>query len=288
MSVWRRWPTSPFNARAEPMPKSARERIDVLLVDRGLASTRSKAQALVLAGDVSCRGNRIDKPGQLVDREAELSVRPGRRWVGRGARKIAPALEGFGLDPSGLRLLDVGASTGGFTQLLLERGAAAVIALDVGRNQLDWRLRSDARVHVLEGVNARHIVPDDLPFVPAWAVIDVSFISLEKVLQPVAACVALGGSIVALVKPQFEVEKGRVGRKGLVRDRALHRQVLERIVRLAHRSGWSVEGVCAAGLPGAAGNQEYFVHLVVESGSVAASNWQAWIDDAIDDGRIVS
>jgi 23S rRNA (cytidine1920-2'-O)/16S rRNA (cytidine1409-2'-O)-methyltransferase len=268
------------------MPR--RERIDVLLVDRGLAPTRSKAQALVLAGDVSCRGGRIDKPGQLVDREAELSVRPGRRWVGRGARKIGPALAAFGLDPSGLRVLDVGASTGGFTQLLLERGAAEVIALDVGRNQIDWRLRRDPRVRVLEGINARHLVPNQLPFVPDWAVIDVSFISLEKVLQPVASCVAAGGSIVALVKPQFEVGKEQVGRKGLVRDRGLHRGVLERIVRFAHRSGWSVEGVCAAGLPGAKGNQEYFVHAVVGTGSVVDSNWQTWIEDAIDTDGTVS
>ncbi len=260
----------------------------MLLVDRGLVPTRTKAQALVLAGHVSCGGNRIDKPGQLVDREAELSVRPGRRWVGRGAQKIAPALDAFGLDPADLRVLDVGASTGGFTQLLLERGAAEVIALDVGRNQIDWKLRSDERVHVLEGLNARHLVPADLPFVPDWAVIDVSFISLEKVLQPVASCVAPGGSIVALVKPQFEVGKEQVGRKGLVRDRGLHRQVLERIVRFVHVSGGSVKGVCAAGLPGAAGNQEYFVHSVVATGSVPGSDWRTWIDAATDAHGAVS
>lgn len=270
------------------MGKPARERIDVLLVDRGLAPTRSKAQALVLAGDVSCHGNRIDKPGHLVDPEAELKVRPGRRWVGRGAHKIGPALVAFGLDPDGLRVLDVGASTGGFTQLLLERGAVEVIALDVGRNQIDWRLRSDPRVRVLDGVNARYLVSDHLPFVPDWAVIDVSFISLEKVLLPVASCVVEGGTIVALVKPQFEVGKGQVGRKGLVRDRRLHRKVLERIVRFAQQSGWSVKGVCAAGLPGAQGNQEYFVHVVVGAGTVVGSNWQTWIDDAIDAGETVS
>jgi 23S rRNA (cytidine1920-2'-O)/16S rRNA (cytidine1409-2'-O)-methyltransferase len=278
----------PFNARADAVGRHARERIDVLLVDRGLAPNRSKAQASVLAGDVTCAGNRIDKPGQLVDRAAELSVRPGRRWVGRGAQKIAPALDAFGLDPNALRILDVGASTGGFTQLLLERGATEVIALDVGRNQIDWLLRSDTRVHVLEGLNARHLVAADLPFVPDWAVIDVSFISLEKVLQPVASCVALGGSIVALVKPQFEVGKEQVGRKGLVRDRGMHRQVLERIVRFAHVSGWSVRGVCAAGLPGAAGNQEYFVHTVVAAGSAPVAVWQAWIDAAIEAGEVVS
>jgi len=266
----------------------ARIRIDVLLVKRGHAPTRSKAQALVLAGNVSCGGNRIDKSGQLVDCEAELSVRPGRRWVGRGAQKLAPALDAFELDPSGLRVLDVGASTGGFTQLLLERGAVEVIALDVGRNQLDWRLRSDDRVRVMEGVNARSLVPTDLPFVADWAVMDVSFISLEKILQPVASCVVAGGTIVALVKPQFEVGKEQVGRKGLVRDRGLHRQVLERIARFAHHCGASVRGVCPAGLTGATGNQEYFIHTVLGKRCAPASDWQGWIDAAIDSGEAVS
>jgi len=268
--------------------KPARERIDVLLVDRGLAPTRSKARALILAGDVSSRGNRIDKPGQLVDREAEVNVKAGRRWVGRGADKLAPALLEFALDPGELRLLDVGASTGGFTQLLLAHGAAEVVALDVGHNQLDWRLRSDPRVHVLERVNARDLRPEDLPFVPDWAVIDVSFISLEKVLHPVAACVAAGGSIVALVKPQFEVGKGQVGRKGLVLGAELHRRVLTRIAAFAQRAGWPVAGVCPAGLPGATGNQEYFIHLVVGGAVDPAADWSQRIAAAIQAGGAVS
>jgi len=262
------------------MPKAPRERIDVLLVDRGLVPSRAKAQALILAGAVSCAGSRVDKPGHLVATDAELAVRPGRRWVGRGAEKIGPALQAFGLDPSGLRILDVGASTGGFTQLLLERRASRIIALDVGRNQLDWCLRSDERVHVLEGFNARNLLPDQLPFAPDWAVVDVSFISLEKVLQPVASCVIAGGSIVALVKPQFEVGKDQVGRRGVVRDRTLHRAVLGRIASFIQRQGWAIAGVCPAGLRGAEGNQEYFLHMLTAQQDELV-NCEELIDHAI-------
>ena len=267
------------------MPKPARQRIDVLLVDRGLAASRAKAQALVLAGAVSSAGERIEKPGQLVATDADVAVRPGRRWVGRGARKIGPALAAFDLDPSGLRILDVGASTGGFTQLLLERGACEVVALDVGRNQIDWSLRSDPRVRVLDGVNARYLLSGQLPFAPDWAVVDVSFISLEKVLQPVAACVTSGGTIVALVKPQFEVGRNQVGRKGVVRDRSLHREVLRRIVNFAGLQGWTVAGVCPAGLRGAEGNQEYFVHIVTGPPAGDSANHEALIEAAIDAGE---
>jgi 23S rRNA (cytidine1920-2'-O)/16S rRNA (cytidine1409-2'-O)-methyltransferase len=245
------------------VPARDRERIDVLLVERGLAETRAKAQAMVLAGEVSSAGTRIDKPGRQLPRDAEIEVKPRRRWVGRGAEKIGPALDAFGLNPSGLRVLDVGASTGGFTQLVLERGAAEVLALDVGRGQLDWRLRSDPRVRVLEGINARHLTPDLLPDVPDWAVVDVSFISLELVLPPVAACLGREGTIVALVKPQFEVGKGQVGKGGIVRDRALHDAVLERLTDFVQTRGWRCLGVCPAGLPGAGGNQEYFIHVAV-------------------------
>lgn len=258
-----------------------RERIDVLLVDRGLAPTRAKAQALILAGAVSCEGARVDKPGQQVSRASELSVRPGRRWVGRGAEKIGPALDTFGLDPDGRRVLDVGASTGGFTQLLLERGAAGVVALDVGRNQLDWRLRSDPRVHVIEGFNARELTPADLPFTPDWAVLDVSFISLEKVLQPVAACVAAGGSMVALVKPQFEVGKELVGRKGLVRDTSLHRDVLLRLIDFVHDGVARVAAVCPSPITGAEGNQEYFLHLRLEDPGSSDRDWEERVDAVI-------
>jgi 23S rRNA (cytidine1920-2'-O)/16S rRNA (cytidine1409-2'-O)-methyltransferase len=262
------------------VPRQDRERIDVLLVERGLAETRAKAQALVLSGDVSSAGTRIDKPGQRIPREAEVCVKPGRRWVGRGAEKIGPALDAFGLDPSGLRILDVGASTGGFTQLVLERGAAEVLALDVGRGQLDWILRSDPRVRPLEGINARHLTSDMLPAVPDWAVIDVSFISLELVLPPVAACLAREGTIVALVKPQFEVGKGQVGKGGIVRDRDLHREVLGRLVEFVSARDWTCRGICPAGLQGAMGNQEYFIQVACRT-TTQAVDPAAWIDAAV-------
>lgn len=263
------------------MPGGERERIDVLLVERGLATSRSKAQALVLAGDVTSAGQRIDKPGRLVPRDANLVVKPRRRWVGRGALKLAPALDAFRLDPADRRILDVGSSTGGFTELLLDRGAREVVALDVGRNQLDWSVRSDPRVHVLEGVNARYLTADQLPFVPDWAVADVSFISLQRVLPPVAACLAAGGTIVALVKPQFEVGKHQVGRGGLVRDPSLHGEVLRRLTAFAHTARWSCRGICPAGLRGAEGNQEYFLHLSLTPGDGDTDKIEAWIDAAL-------
>lgn len=244
------------------MTAAPRQRVDVLLVERGIAPTRERAQALVLAGLVSSNSTTIQKPGQRIPLEAPLEVAPARRWVGRGAGKLEPALLALGVDPAGRDALDVGASTGGFTQVLLDRGARRVLALDVGRGQLDWSLRSDPRVAVLDGVNARHLKPDDLPFPPSLAVIDVSFISLELVLPPVAACCAgAEGEVVALVKPQFEVGRGKVGRGGVVRDPALHAEVLARIVAFAASRGLGVSGVVASALRGAEGNVEFFVHV---------------------------
>jgi 23S rRNA (cytidine1920-2'-O)/16S rRNA (cytidine1409-2'-O)-methyltransferase len=240
---------------------SGRERLDRVLVERGLAPTRAKARALILAGRVLSGHVRLDKPGQRVARDADLHVREGRRWVSRGAPKLAAALRDLAVDPRDRDALDVGASTGGFTQVLLQAGARRVVALDVGRGQLDWSLRTDPRVHVLDGVNARHLEPCRLPWVPHLAVIDVSFISLRLVLPPVAACLGRGGEIVALVKPQFEVGRGRVGRGGIVRDRRAHRDVLERLCDFARAEHWGVAGLCAAALRGAEGNQEYFMHL---------------------------
>ncbi len=237
------------------------ERLDQALVRRGLAPTRTKAQALILAGRVECDGTRVDKPGSRIAADSRLLVRPGPRYVGRGGFKLASALDSFAVDPAGLDALDVGASTGGFTQVLLERGAARVIALDVGRGQLDWGLRNDRRVHVLEGVNARHLEPSALPFPPSLAVIDVSFISVSLVLPAVASCLRCGGEIVVLVKPQFEVGRREVGRGGLVRSPVLHEKVLRRIVAQAVDHEWGVAGVAASTLRGAEGNQEFFLHL---------------------------
>jgi 23S rRNA (cytidine1920-2'-O)/16S rRNA (cytidine1409-2'-O)-methyltransferase len=186
---------------------------------------------------------------------------PGARFVGRGGVKLAGALDRFALEVAGLDVLDVGASTGGFTDALLRRGAHRVAALDVGRGQLDWTLRNDPRVRPLEGVNARRLEPGLLPFVPQLAVVDVSFISLRLVLPAVVSCLAADGEVVALVKPQFEVTRAAVGRGGIVRDERLHHEVLLRITEFAVARGWAVADVCASVLRGSDGNREFFLRL---------------------------
>jgi 23S rRNA (cytidine1920-2'-O)/16S rRNA (cytidine1409-2'-O)-methyltransferase len=245
------------------MPQSAgpKERLDVLLVARDLAPTRSKAQALILAGRVSSRGIRLDKAGIRYPTDIPLDLAEGRRYVGRGGHKLAGALAELRVDPTGRDTLDVGASTGGFTQVLLEASASRVIALDVGRGQLDWTLRNDPRVELLEGVNARYLQATDLAFLPSLTVVDVSFISLRLVLPALMACLETEGDIVSLVKPQFEVGRGLVGRGGIVRDAALHRQVLEDLVEFSEQQAWSVRGICPSRLRGAEGNREFFIHI---------------------------
>jgi 23S rRNA (cytidine1920-2'-O)/16S rRNA (cytidine1409-2'-O)-methyltransferase len=241
--------------------KPPRERLDQLLVSRGLAPNRTRAQALILAGRVWSGETRLDKPGLRLATDMELRLSEGPRYVSRGGHKLAGALERFDLEVAGRDAMDVGASTGGFTQVLLEAGARRVLALDVGRGQLDFGLRNDPRVLVDEGRNARYLLPESLPFAPRIAVIDVSFIALRLVLPAVVRCLAPQGEVVALVKPQFEVGRGKVGRGGIVRDRALHREVLEELAALALRDGWGPIDVCASPLAGAEGNQEYFLHL---------------------------
>jgi 23S rRNA (cytidine1920-2'-O)/16S rRNA (cytidine1409-2'-O)-methyltransferase len=239
----------------------AQDRLDKLLVERGLAPTRAKAQALILAGRVRSGDRRLDKPGTRVGTDLPLEVTPGQRWVSRGGFKLAGALDAFAVDPSGRDALDVGASTGGFTEVLLEAGARRVIALDVGRGQLDWGLRNDERVFPLEGLNARHLQASALPFLPNLAVVDVSFISLTLVLPPVVGCLVGAADVVALIKPQFEVGRGEVGRGGIVRRPELHRQVLERTVTFGKDHGFGVRQLAASPVTGAEGNREFFVHL---------------------------
>jgi len=210
----------------------------------------------VLSGEV-----RLEKPGHRVRQNLPLALREGRRFVSRGGHKLAAAIDRFSIVVADRDVLDVGASTGGFTQVLLEAGARRLIALDVGRGQLDWTLRRDPRVRVLDGVNARHLVPTLLPFLPSLAVVDVSFISLKLVLPKMKACLADRGEIVALIKPQFEVGRGLVGRGGVVRDFALHRVVLATFGQHAADGGWGLVNLCASALRGAEGNQEYFLHL---------------------------
>jgi 23S rRNA (cytidine1920-2'-O)/16S rRNA (cytidine1409-2'-O)-methyltransferase len=237
-----------------------RLRLDQLLVDRGLAGARAEATRLILAGLVRVDRVLADKAGRLVRADAEIEVMRRSPFVGRGGEKLAGALDAFGVDPAGRVCLDVGASTGGFVDCLLQRGARRVHAVDVGRGQLHPRLRTDDRVHVLEGVNARRLTPTLLGEPIDLATIDVSFISLEKILPAVVACLTDQGELIALVKPQFEVGRGRVGKGGIVRDPGLHREVVLAAVAVARRLGLGTRGVLASPLRGARGNREFFVH----------------------------
>lgn len=260
---------------------AGRERLDLVLVERGLAPTRAKAQAYVLAGLVTTDGRRLDKPGILVERDAPLTVAAGRRFVGRGAAKLGPALARFGIDVRERDALDVGASTGGFTQILLEAGARSVIALDVGRGQLDWSLRNDPRVTVLEGINARRLRPGDLPSTPSLAVIDVSFIALAQVLPAVCLCLTSEPDVVALVKPQFEVGRGRVGKGGIVRDPAAWEEVLSQLLAWSGDAGLGPQGVARSELPGAEGNVEFFLWLRPGTPAKEPAALQAQRDEAV-------
>ncbi len=240
-------------------PGAKSERLDVVICERGLAPSRAKAQALILAGQVLSDGRRLDKPGQRIAQDLPLEVISGPKYVSRAGTKLETALARMAVEPTDRLALDVGASTGGFTQALLEAGASRVIALDVGRGQLDWGLRNDPRVVVFEGKNARYLEAHELEYAPELAVIDVSFISLKLVLPAVVRCLAPRGEILALVKPQFEVGRGKVERGGIVRDTALHVEVLTALATFAVESGWGVHGICPSGLRGARGNQEFFI-----------------------------
>ena len=248
----------------------ARQRLDALLAERGLFESRTKAAAAVLAGEVRIGpgGDRAAKPGQLVAADLELAVDERPAFVSRGGVKLANALDAFGLDPAGRRCLDVGASTGGFTDCLLQRGAEAVIALDVAYGELHWNLRQDPRVTVIERHNARE--PAELPFAPDLVAADVSFISLTKVLGPVLGAAAESFDCLAMVKPQFEVGRERVGRGGVVRDAADRRSALVDVGEFARGElGLSVCGYASSGLPGPAGNEETFC-WIAEAGREGA------------------
>jgi 23S rRNA (cytidine1920-2'-O)/16S rRNA (cytidine1409-2'-O)-methyltransferase len=250
-----------------------KKRLDVLLVERGLAESRSHAQALVLAGQVPG----YDKAGQQVDESAKLEVSPSARFVSRGGEKLAHALEGFGVDPAGRDALDVGASTGGFTDVLLQRGVARVIALDVGYGQLHPRIRDDPRVTVLERVNAREL--RELPFAPELVVCDVSFVSVRKALPAALSLAASEWEALVLVKPQFEAERGEA-KRGVVRDREVHRRVLREVAEAAAAWQAQVVGVVDSGLPGPKGNREFFLHLVHRDQPEIPDELGSWIDNA--------
>jgi 23S rRNA (cytidine1920-2'-O)/16S rRNA (cytidine1409-2'-O)-methyltransferase len=240
----------------------AKQRLDIVLVDRGLAPSRERARALILAGQVKVDGQVVSKAGAPVagDARVELAT-PDHPYVSRGGVKLAAALDAFGIDPRGRRALDVGASTGGFTDVLLRRGVESVVALDVGRAQLDWRLRTDPRVLVREGVNARALMPEDVPRPVSLVTIDVSFISLKHILPALPPFLDPGAEVVALVKPQFEAGRDQVGRHGIVSDPAVHEAVIARVTEYAAACGLTRVAMAPSPITGATGNQEFFLHL---------------------------
>jgi 23S rRNA (cytidine1920-2'-O)/16S rRNA (cytidine1409-2'-O)-methyltransferase len=243
-------------------PKNPRKRLDQRLVDAALVESRERARGLILAGQVRVNGRRVDKPGTLIGSEAAVTIAgPEHPFVGRGGVKLRAALDAFGVDVKGRVCLDVGAGTGGFTDCLLQAGAASVIAVDVGHGHLHPRLRHDPRVVFLERVNVRHLTNRQVPVRPHLAVIDVAFISLTLVIPVVADLLLPDGEIIALVKPQFEVGKGEVGKGGVVRDAQQHGRAIRKVVGSARGLGMVVTGICASPILGAKGNREFFVYL---------------------------
>jgi 23S rRNA (cytidine1920-2'-O)/16S rRNA (cytidine1409-2'-O)-methyltransferase len=242
-----------------------KSRLDVLLVARGLTASRERARAMILAGQVRVNGEIVSKAGHAIADDAQVAlVEPDHPYVGRGGVKLAHALDVFGIDPGGRAALDVGASTGGFTDVLLRRGAAHVVALDVGHGQLDWTLRNDPRVTVMERVNARALTVDQLP--AAWRAVeivtmDLSFISVRQVLPAVVPLLAPDGDLVVLVKPQFEAGREEVGKGGIVQDAAVHTRVLDEVTGAADALGLTRVALTESPITGAEGNREFFLHL---------------------------
>lgn len=240
----------------------SKQRLDKLLVTRGIAPTRSRAQAMIIAGEVLVDDQRVDKPGQMVNEQARIRVKgETQRYVSRGGLKLEAALQHFGIDPADKVCVDIGASTGGFTDCLLQHGAARVWALDVGHSQLAWQIRQNPRVVVIEGLNARYLKPGQFPALFDLATIDVSFISLTRILPAVGAIVRPHADVIALIKPQFEVGKGEVGRGGLVTDRAKQQRVVDEISEFAGTVGLAPLNVIESPLLGAEGNREFLIHL---------------------------
>jgi 23S rRNA (cytidine1920-2'-O)/16S rRNA (cytidine1409-2'-O)-methyltransferase len=259
---------------------ATRMRIDRLLLERGLVESREKAAKLIMAGDVFVDGERLDKAGALVATDVELELRGRSPFVSRGGEKLTHALDYFNLPVVDRVCIDIGASTGGFTDCLLQRGAARVFAVDVGTGQLDARLRRDPRVVVMEKTNARALDPRIFPEQPSLAVVDVSFISLEKVMPSVFGVLSPRAEVVALVKPQFEVGRALVGKGGVVRDPNLHRSSVARLARYIVLRGWHVLGVAASPLRGPKGNREFFIHA--SSHGRTASNIETMITRSVE------
>jgi 23S rRNA (cytidine1920-2'-O)/16S rRNA (cytidine1409-2'-O)-methyltransferase len=265
--------------------RGKRERLDAWLVAHGHAPSRERAQALVMAGRVRIDGAPATKPGHAVPAAARVEVEADAPWVSRGAFKLLGALDAFAIDPAGLVALDVGASTGGFTEVLLARGAVRVHAVDVGRAQLHERLRTDPRVIVREGVNARLLAAEDVPEPVALVVMDVSFISVRLILPALRAALVPGARLAVLVKPQFEVGKAEVGRGGVVREPALWRRCLAEVAGAACELGYAVTGACASPIAGGEGNREFFLALrwpaSGEPGALAGDALEAALDAAV-------
>jgi len=260
----------------------SKQRVDKVLVERGFVESRTRAQALILAGQVLVREQRIEKPGQLIDPASEIRIKGEiLRYASRGGLKLEAALREFNIDPGGKNCLDVGASTGGFTDCLLQHRAASVWAIDVGHNQLAWSLRQDPRVVVREGVNARNLNPAEFPFRFDIATVDVSFISLTKILPAMLTCVADDADCIALIKPQFEVGKGEVGRGGIVTDSAKHRRVVIEVKHAAIEIGFSPIGLIESPIPGAEGNREFLMLLKPSLAQAAEIITEQRIDSVI-------
>ena len=248
------------SGKGNPKIKLGKMRLDVLIVERGLAPSRERAQAILLAGNVLVNGQKMEKPGSQVAADARVEIiGEALRYASRGGLKLEGALEDFAISPQGLVCLDVGSSTGGFTDCLLQNGAARVYAVDVTVDQLDWKLRQDPRVATVER-NARYLKAEDIAERPALVTMDVSFISVTKVLPAVVPVAATGADFLILIKPQFELEKREIGKGGIVRDAALHQKAVERVQATATACGLAILGVRPSHLPGTEGNQEFFLH----------------------------
>jgi 23S rRNA (cytidine1920-2'-O)/16S rRNA (cytidine1409-2'-O)-methyltransferase len=244
------------------MAVASKQRLDIAVVERGLAQSRERARALILAGQVRVDGQVVSKAGAPIAADATVELAtPDHPYVGRGGVKLAHALDAFAIDPANRRALDIGASTGGFTDVLLLRGAANVIALDVGHNQLDWKLRSDPRVIVKEGINARHLTRADVPHNVSLVTIDVAFISVRLILPALSPFLEPAPDLVVLVKPQFEAGRDEVGPGGLVTDSQVHDAVIAGVTLAAEALGFTRAGMVPSAITGATGNQEFFLHL---------------------------
>jgi len=262
-----------------------KERIDVLLVEQGFYESREKAKAALMAGLVIVDGERIEKSGTKVLRTASITVKGALHpYVSRGGLKLEKAIRAFGLDLNGVVMLDIGASTGGFTDCALQNGAAYVYAIDVGYNQLDWSLRKDERVHVMERTNFRYMQPADLDGPkPTFATIDVSFISLRIILATLVQLLPSGAGVMALIKPQFEAGRDKVGKSGVVRDRAVHREVLRNVLQFAHESGLSLQNLTFSPITGGEGNIEFLAHWTMSDGDPQAAPTEEMLKQVVEE-----